>query len=363
MITLKTGVPGASKTLSAVHELAVLLGKQIKGKEETRPIFVHGVKDLSLPHFDLPDGSKWTDCPDGAIVIIDEAQGTFPPRSSTSKAPPHVEALNTHRHRGIDLIVITQHPKLIDQSIRRLVGKHQHYRRLYGGKTSICYEWDHCEDSLTSIRTAAKSVFRQPRDAYKYYKSAEVHTKQRFRVPPFLMLFPLAAIGLVFYGGPTLARILSGKPSEAQLAAITAQGGASSPDSIAEGGYAVSSAVMAAASAPPPPIVGCIKVKARCECVDAVGVSVPVDYDKCNASSERGGLLVPYNLAALATGQSQSPRLPVVASASGASPVALSSGYAPRDPVRDLSGVLGGSLGDQASDDVDGQILAGMRRP
>jgi zona occludens toxin len=362
MITLKTGVPGASKTLSAVHEMAVLLGRQIKGKEETRPIFVHGVKDLSLPHFPLPDATKWADCPEGSIVIIDEAQGTFPPRSSTSKPPPHVEALNTHRHKGIDLIVITQHPKLIDQAVRRLVGKHQHYRRLYGGKTSVCYEWDHCEDSLMGIKNAHKSMFRQPRDAFKYYTSAEVHTKQSFKVPLWLIAFPLAVVALAIHGGPTVARILSGKPSEAATAPASAS---STPSATALGTHAVTQHLADVAQVPALRIVGCIALKARCECIDSTGVSAVVEYDRCMASSARGGLLVPYGagegspmLSTPGSGAASTSPRPMASQAIG-----ISTGYTPRNPVRDTSTTLAasGSYLD-APPSGDGEVLAWMRR-
>lgn len=362
MITLKTGVPGASKTLSAVHELALTLGRQMKGKEETRPIYVHGVKDLTLPHFELEDGKEWMNCPEGAIVIIDEAQGTFPPRSSTSKAPPHVEALNTHRHRGIDLVVITQHPKLIDQAVRRLVGKHQHYRRLYGGKTSICYEWDHCEDSLLGIKTATKSMFRQPRDAYRYYKSAEIHTKQKHKVPTWLVAFPVAVVALAFYGGPTVARILSGKPA-AEASAVVDEPGVLRAAAVEV--EAAPALVQSGQGAPAEPIIaGCIRIKARCECIDSRGISIPVDYDRCMGSSERGGLLVPYNLAPVASTPAPArAAAPTPMPSEGAGAIALSTSYQPRNPVRDLSGTLAGSGGlPAAATDADGSMLAWMRQ-
>lgn len=360
MITLKTGVPGASKTLSAVHEMAVLLGKQIRGKEETRPIFVHGVKDLSLPHFPLPDATKWPDCPDGAIVIIDEAQGTFPPRASTSKAPSHVEALNTHRHKGIDLIMITQHPKLIDQSVRRLVGKHQHYRRLYGGKTSVCYEWDHCEDSLMGIKNAHKSMFRQPRDAFKYYTSAEVHTKQSFKVPLWLIAFPFAVVAMAIYGGPTMARILSGKPAESATASAPAASSVGVPEPARYADLAASDTQAAA-----PRIVGCIALKARCECIDSTGTSAVVEYDRCMASSARGGLLVPYGAGegspARSTPAGGSASAPMRSTAMQA--VGISTGYTPRNPVRDLSTTMASSGAFlDAPLNSDGEVLAWMRQ-
>ena len=164
MITLRTGTPGACKTLSAVEALSKMLARWEKHPEEARPVYVHGVKDLALPHAPLPVKEwrerpdkpaimvpDWDQMADGAFVLVDEAQSFFPPRSSASTPPPHVAWLNTHRHRGFDIEVITQHPKLIDGSLRALVGKHQHFRRMFGRKVSVCYEWDACSDSLSGL--------------------------------------------------------------------------------------------------------------------------------------------------------------------------------------------------------------------
>ena len=168
MINLRTGTPGACKTLSAVEHLAKMIERWEKHPDEARPVFVHGVKDLALPHAPVPliewrEGQNkppvmvpdWDAMPDGSFVLVDEAQSFFPPRSSASTPPPHVAWLNTHRHRGFDIEVITQHPKLIDGSVRALVGKHQHYRRLFGGQRSYCYEWDACSDSLSGAEAEA----------------------------------------------------------------------------------------------------------------------------------------------------------------------------------------------------------------
>ena len=50
MIELNTGVPGSGKTLSMVQQLAALVGRWERHPEEARPIFVHGIPELSLPH-------------------------------------------------------------------------------------------------------------------------------------------------------------------------------------------------------------------------------------------------------------------------------------------------------------------------
>ncbi len=361
MITLKTGVPGASKTLTAVHELALFLKSTLKNESAFRPIYVHGVKDLSLPHFVLEDATKWDQVPDGSLVLIDECQSAFPPRSPSQKVPDHVAALNTHRHRGIDLILITQHPKLIDQGVRRLVGKHQHYRRVFGGSRSLCYEWDHCEDSLNNIKTATKSFFSFPKDSFKYYKSAEVHTKQKFAFPAWLWLFPLAAVPLIAFGGHRVYQSINGKTSAFEQPLASAPSSASS--SASEPSPFPPYQPMAQ-SRPTTFIVGCIKVKARCECIDNFGQSTEVDYGKCLASSERSGLLVSYDV----TPRSIQPPAPSPVSSASSSPdvsppLGISASYRPRNPVRDLSGAFQrhGTPSDPGTDH-DGTLLASMRR-
>jgi zona occludens toxin len=220
MIELRTGLPGNGKTLSMVQELAAMQVKWDKGDESARPVFVHNVKDLILPHSPLPvieeknpktGGIKrlpdWDNVPDGSLVIIDECQDLFPPRSSQSEAPPHVAWLNTHRHRGVDLVLITQHPKLIDSAVRALVGKHKHYRRMFGSSRSVVYEWDGCADSLTGMKNAVTTYWKFPADAFKWYKSAEVHTKQKFKLPMWMGI-PLVGLVLMAFFVPRAYSVL-----------------------------------------------------------------------------------------------------------------------------------------------------------
>ena len=54
MIELNTGVPGSGKTLSMVQQLAALVARWERHPEEGRPIVVHGIPELSLPHAAMP---------------------------------------------------------------------------------------------------------------------------------------------------------------------------------------------------------------------------------------------------------------------------------------------------------------------
>lgn len=203
MLYLYTGVPGAGKTLYAVSNL-------VKRKDfKDRPIFVDGIKDLDhdkINYFDIPEGEsiqtwpKWA--PPGAIIVVDECQRIFRPRPSGSKVPDYVAELETHRHRGLDFILITQHPRLIDVHLRGLIEHHTHL-----GKTNLGLrrkmEWTtggaKDPESRANIREALISVYRLDKSVYGMYKSAEVHTKIRTKKSKLLMLFPLA-ICLVGYG-------------------------------------------------------------------------------------------------------------------------------------------------------------------
>lgn len=209
MITLITGTPGAGKTAYAVMML------QLELEKAPRPVFVVGIPELKLQHERAPKVEEWTllesseedetekeaafTFPDGALVIIDEAQKVYRPRPVGGKVPPHVAAFEKHRHKGLDFWLITQHPTLIDSNVRKLVGKHIHLRSQWSGRT--LYEWPEANDpeSRTNRDAATKRGYRLPSKIFGLYKSASIHVKQSRRIP--VALYVLIAAILVAGGG------------------------------------------------------------------------------------------------------------------------------------------------------------------
>jgi hypothetical protein len=187
MFTLVTGAPGASKTSNVIAKYA---------KETSRPIFYRGIRDLTLPWQELSDDEvkRWPDhLPDGALLIVDEAQQIWPRRSASQAVPPGLSALETHRHHGWDIVFITQDPGLLDVHARKIANEHFHYVRPFGAPFVTEY---HC--GTGAINPATRNDLKRctekkkplPKAAWQFYKSAEVHT-HKFRPPK--ILFVIAA--------------------------------------------------------------------------------------------------------------------------------------------------------------------------
>lgn len=320
MIELRTGIPGSGKTLSAVQELSKLQKKWEAKPEDLRPVFVHGIADLALNHSLVPlqqisskDGSKtfvpdWDAMPDGSLVLIDEAQGLFPPRSSQSKPPDHVAWLNTHRHHGFDIWITTQHPKLIDGAVRALVGKHLHYRRLFGGQRAATYEFDGCNDSLNGLSSGVISYWPYPKRVFEWYKSAELHTKQSFKLPRFLLV-PLAGIILGIFTMPsaiaTLSNGMSGKGIKGEIPKI-ASALPVSPEVLPAGkvGALAPTSVQPVYTSPAKipvtpftrPVVlasACLASATKCKCYNRQGVAVLISEQECRAAADHAVNFVP----------------------------------------------------------------------
>lgn len=196
MIKLQTGLPGSGKTLNTLWRI------KHKAEKEGRPVYYSGITDLKLPWIELDDPTKWYECEANAIIIIDEAQRVFRPRGNGAAVPEHVAKLETHRHLGIDLVLITQHAMLIDSNVRRLCGKHYHSVRQFGQQKARVLEFESVkENPLTAKGSGQEHVFRYPKEAFEWYHSAEVHTHKKRMPWRFYLLFilPPLALGMIGY--------------------------------------------------------------------------------------------------------------------------------------------------------------------
>lgn len=206
MIYLITGTPGGGKSLRAVWyaEQCLREGRAVFGningysRQSPIPGMSPLVKEKS-GRWSGGVGGDWRDCPDGSVVIYDEAQRDFPQRSNSSAVPELVRAMETHRHRGFDIFIVTQHPNQVDHWLRRLVGRHDHLRRLGGMGRVALTTADSVMELPVGVESAAgeKSFWKYPRSLYEAYESATFHTVKHRLPQPVIFMISLVAVAVV----------------------------------------------------------------------------------------------------------------------------------------------------------------------
>ena len=228
MITLITGAPGSGKSLILVDEFLR------EAKEQNRKIIADGIPDLVIDHEPAQTVDKWTkqvedassqdgkkllfDFPQGALVVIDECQRVFRPRKAGANVPAEVAAFETHRHQGLDFILITQHPGLLDSNVRRLVGRHLHIRDV-GFLGRWVYEWPEATDPDHFKTALVKRKWKLPKKSFDLYKSSSLHVKPVRGFPTALKILMVSGVllaGGVYYATQSISKQLN--PQETKTA-------------------------------------------------------------------------------------------------------------------------------------------------
>lgn len=309
-VILVTGQPGSGKTALVVDMLAH--DPQFEG----RPIFVTGVPDLTIDHSPCPPVEDWTEkrqspddpslelayftFPEGALVVIDEAQRIYRPRAVGSKVPDYVAAFETHRHTGVDFILITQHAGLIDSNIRKLIGRHIHVRVTPFGRKK--YEWTELGDpeSVSSRELAASESYKLPKRAFSLYKSSQLHTKIKVKLPWYFYMFIIGAFGAAALGWYGYHRVTSklDKPTDSRSAESSLTGTPAAapvePKPMDATAFLMASTPVVSGRPETAPmydglrqvkqmeqVVGCFQTRSRCTCVNQQGLDAHLDPLQC----------------------------------------------------------------------------------
>jgi zona occludens toxin len=300
MITIITGTPGAGKTLYTIEKLLQpLVGTSIEytdaaGEKVTAPRTIYtNINGLLLDHEKIDGGDnqglrdwhQWAK--PGSVIVFDEVQRHWVPRANGSKVPDDIQALETHRHMGVDFILITQNVLLVDRNIHALAGRHLHIRRVANMPMAIVYEWDHVSRGLLYAKSLTKSPWRYSKKVFDLYKSAEVHTKQPRKIPGLVWFIIAGILGLSILAPTTYARLsqrINGTPPQAQAQPKTPASGIGARPasaSVASDDAQVQSEAMP--EQPQPVFSGCAAIVNRCDCYDTAGTRVEMDMNYCVA--------------------------------------------------------------------------------
>lgn len=236
MFVLRTGLQGHSKTLNTIKEL------DKRSAETGRPIYYHNIRGLKVDKlkgqwipFDEP--TKWFDLPDNAIAVIDEGQTWFGVRAQGTKVPEYASRLETMRHKGHELHVITQDPTFIDAHMRKLCNEHIHYKRPNKGKLISRWQFERPinPNNKSEFATGQCSIMRLDKDYFDVYVSstAEHHFKWQ---PPRALFVLVACVLVIGYLGWKLVPRFSGTPEGTPAKVEQQQGGASAGTAVASNG-------------------------------------------------------------------------------------------------------------------------------
>lgn len=299
MITIITGTPGSGKTALCVD----LITREYKD----RLIYNDGLEGLQLDHQPIDALSWHDDAPDGALIIVDEVQRKWRPRGPSAKVPDSVAALETHRHRGIDFIIITQNLKLIDHNVRALAGRHLHIRDT-GFLGRWLYEWPEADLNNNWKRCENKRRYKLPKHVFNLYKSASLHTKPVRNTPTMLyivgfLLIAFIALAVFIYGrfnkdetaSTTAAPAISGPASASVISGgASASADASSPQKLIDDRTDWVPRVSTYPESAPayddvrrvvifPYVIGGMCTAKRCICITQQGTDAGLSDDDCRA--------------------------------------------------------------------------------
>ncbi|QGL63652.1 hypothetical protein FEO87_10555 [Stenotrophomonas maltophilia] len=270
MMYLISGQPGNGKTLRAMSmalEFYEQNQQQVKeGKAQPRRFFTNIAGATAEEGADafpwmekLPEHNDWTQLPDGSFVIYDEAhsdgntQGLerygrlFPSTGKPGESDdPRIRAMSTHRHRGFDLVFVTQWPNKIHHQVRTLIGSHTHMNRSFGMQRAGVLTWSRVQSDPYDEKVrdkAEEEIWAYPKALYSRYRSATLHTaSHKFKVPKkvwqalsvtvALMLCVWMIYAFIIKPSPTPRKVEEGAgalPAAGALAPLGAGGPAARP--------------------------------------------------------------------------------------------------------------------------------------
>ena len=199
-INFVTGLPRHGKTLWTITTVLE------RAKREKRKVYYCNIPDVSIPDWEKIDHpNDWLTLDDSSIIIIDELQDFWGKAHASGTVPPPILELSKHGKRGFDFYFITQEPNLVHSTPRDLCQTHYYINRIFGTQNASVHKFDRLQLHPEKVKSKGEiTPWSYPKEAFKYYKSADVHNIKR-SIPkkvfaiPLIILFAVCCIFLAFY--------------------------------------------------------------------------------------------------------------------------------------------------------------------
>ena len=175
--------------------------------------------------------------------------------------------------------------------------RHIHIRRVANMNMAVVYEWDHASKSLLYKNSITKSPWRYDKSVFKLYKSAELHTKQKRKLPGLVWFIAAGLAGVVYFApnlqarindrihGQSVSKSQENMPNDGKKQYI--ENGmlvsveTTTSKTIAPSGPTAPASSPVAVSVAAPVARGCVMVADRCGCQDVTGQVVKADVSEC----------------------------------------------------------------------------------
>lgn len=329
MLYLISGQPGNGKSLRAMAEMLEAYERNASavkdGKSEPRRFFTNVAGATTEENPDafpwvekLPEHNDWTKLPDGSYVLYDEAHSDgntpglerygrlFPSTGKPGESDdPRIRAMSTHRHRGFDIVLVTQWPNKIHHQVRTLIGKHIHMNRAMGLEKAGVFTWSRCQPDPYDEKAREKAeeeIWSFPKGMYTRYKSSSLHTdSHKFRIPKKVWsAISMLTVALILAWLGWSYAIPAAKAKYADKANGTAQGEGSllppapPPSNSIEiettPGVGLHTALNTAAV---PTLAGCVASDRGCRCFNLEGFQIDMTERECRTTLDKP---LPYNV-------------------------------------------------------------------
>lgn len=177
MMYLVSATPGTGKSCWVVKQITQWIEDP---SNDGRKIYSN-IAGLKIQGVEVPP-DDFRECPDGSIIVYDEAQEIEHYSSDSRANNPIAKALSKHRHRGFDIWFITQDPSLLHKYVLKNI--YLHY-----------YLWRPAQRQMIEIYTFARAIVTPTKDDFKnaydkvwwrfeeyylqFYKSTVVNTSKK----------------------------------------------------------------------------------------------------------------------------------------------------------------------------------------
>jgi len=233
LIIAYIGTPGSGKSYDAVNRIIDNLKKgrvvytNIRGMfDDVQKEALSVLTGLSLPQleglmFCLTDDEVkhcWDIVKDGSMVVIDEVQNYFSNRDwQTEKNKSFASWCSTHRHHGIDIVLLTQHIDRVDAAVRSMVEWTYKYRKnnmfgkIIGDRSYMCLAFAGDDTTGYPMTKSAKTYDPKIFRCYKSYVSQDIKELKIvkpvniFKKPIFLMIPVVIGIFIYTFSHSSLA--------------------------------------------------------------------------------------------------------------------------------------------------------------